>query len=306
MSPMNYGNYYMGNTTMQLMPFMMRKVGKYNQQFGMGGFGSMPMMPMMPMMPCLPAAAPMMAAATPLPIAFNPLIQGMYPMASMNTSSWMTPSSFMSALSTGPMAYRPPASFEFPSNVGMVMPMPFGNPNPLLSIPSFGGFAPQLGFGGGLSCSCCFCAPTACPPPISFFPRPVSIPQPYPVPYPAPVAIPNIQQVPVPRPVTVVAPPIIAGGNQGFPIPMNAPLMSSQGGFSQTAFGQTTVMAANRPSTSHSLLSEDSVDDVPRSRPKSFTVDPARRAKAQRIAASLSNLGLDNHWPKEKSRRSRH
>ena len=310
MSPSNYGNYYMGNTTMQIMPFMMRKVAKYNQRMAMGGlggggFGSMPMMPMMPMMPCLPAAAPMIAAATPLPIAFSPLIQGMYPMASMNTSSWMTPSSFMSALSTGPMGYRPPASFEFPSNVGMVMPMPFGNPNPLLSMPSFGGFAPQMGFGGGFSCSCCYCLPAACPPPapcpppISFYPRPVSVPQPYPVPYPAPVAIPNIQQVPIPRPVTVVAPPIIAGGNQAFS--MGAPLIPSQGAFSQAGFGQTSVMASNRQSTNNSLLSDHPSEDALPFRPKTSSVDPARRAKAQRIVASLANLGLDNQWPKEEN-----
>jgi hypothetical protein len=309
MSPWNYGNYYMGNTTMQMMPMMMRKVNQFSQMQGMNNVGAMPMMPMLPMMPCLPAsfslpmvAAPMMAAASPLPVTFNPLMQGMYPMGSMNASSLMTPSSFMNAFTTGPMAYRPPASFEFPSNVSMVMPMPFGTPNPLFSMSSFGGFSPQYNLNGGLSCCCCYCSPTITAPPISFYPRPVSVPQPYPVPYPAPVPIPNIQQIPVPRPVSVVAPPIIAGANQAFPVPMGAPLIPSQGGFSQSNLGQISVMASNRKQTCDTLLTDRSDDKLTGRKSVNIASDPARRLKAQRIAASLSNLGVDNAWPKQKHR----
>jgi hypothetical protein len=307
MSPLNYGNYYMGNTTMQMMPFMMKKVAKYAQRQAMasmgggGGGGFMPMMPMMPMMPCMPAscampmAAPMMAAVTPLPIAFNPLVQGMYPMASMSSGNCMTPASFMSAMNTGPMAYRPPPSFEFPSNVGMVMTLPYGSPNPLFSTPTFGGFSPQYNMGSGLSCCCCYCAPQCAPPAITYCPRPVSVPQPYPVPYPVPVPVPNIQQVPVPRQVSVVAPPIFAGGNQGFSVPAGAPLMQSQGMFTQGGLGQSMVMASHHQSTTSSLLSDHSSESSKRSTPIPNSIDPARRAKAQRIAASLSNLGLNNN-----------
>ena len=201
MSPWNYGNYYMGNTTMQMMPMMMRKVERYAQRQAMsgygggGGFGGMPMMPMMPMMPCLPAA-PMMAAASPLPMACNPLVQNMYPMASMNPTGFMSPASFMSGLNTGPMPFRPPASIEFPSNVGMVMNLPYGSPNPMFPMPSFGGFSPQFGAGGGLSCCCCYCTPAISAPTVTYYPRPVCVPQACPVPVPVPVPIPNIQQVP--------------------------------------------------------------------------------------------------------------
>ena len=309
-SPWSYGNFYMGNTTIQMMPYMQRKVAKFAQKQGMsqmGGFG-MPMMPMMPMMPCLPAscalpvAAPMIAAATPLPIASNPIVQSMYPMTGMNFANWMTPSSFMSAFTSGPLPYRPPASFEFPNNIGMVMPFPGGAPNPLFSTPSFGGFSPQYNFGGGLSCCCSFCMPSCPPPPpVCFYPRPVSVPQPCPVPYPTPVPIPNIQQVPVPRPVTVIAPPIVACDNQAFPIPAGAPLISSQGGLMQGGLSQQLVMGSNQNSTSTTLFKDESKRRT--STPKS--VDPARRAKAQRLAASLSNLGLENSFP-TKTSSSRH
>lgn len=322
MSPWNYGNYYMGNTTVQMMPYMQRKVAKYaaKQALGMGaggfgGFGGccMPMMPMMPVMPmapclpascCLPAAAPMVAAATPLPIAFNPLVQGMYPMANMTNFNWMSPSSFMSALNTGPMAYRPPATIEFPSNVGMVMPLPYGNPNPLLTPSYFGGFNPQYNLNGGISCCCTFCTPApALPPPVTYYPRPVSVPQPCPVPCPVPVPIPNIQQIPVPRPVTCVAPPIIAGCNPGLSIPAGAPLLPSQGGYTQGGFGQTLVMASDENSTTQTLL-KDETTEKSKPKPKRSTrkhIDQARREKAQRLAASLSNLGLNNHFPNDRT-----
>lgn len=320
MSPWNYGNFYMGNTTMQMMPYMQRKVAKYAAKqgmgmgMGMGGFGGfmpmmpmMPALPMMPMTPCLPAscsmpmASPMMAAATPLPIAFNPLVQGMYPMASMNAFNWMSPSSFMSALSSGPMAYRPPASMEFPSNINMIMPYPYGAPNPLLSPSCFGGFTPQYNFGGGISCCCTYCAPppVVAPPAITYYPRPVSVPQPCPVPCPVPVPIPNIQQVPVPRPVTVVAPPIVAGCNSGFPISAGSPLMPFQGGFTQGDFGQTLVMGSDENSTTQTLLKDETPEKPKRKPSVRKPIDQARHEKAQKLAASLSNLGLNTHFPAE-------
>jgi hypothetical protein len=248
----------------------------------------------------------MMAVATPLPIAFNPLVQGMYPMASMNPFNWMTPSSFMSALTTGPMPYRPPASFEFPSNISMVMPFPYGAPNPLLASSSFGGFNPQYNFNGGLSCCCCYCTPSIAPPAISYYPRPVSVPQPCPVPYPAPVPIVNVQQIPVPRPVSVVAPPIIAGGNQAFPTPAGTPLLSSQGGLMQGGFGQTLVMASDQNSTTQSLLNDETPEKPKRQTSIRKSIDQARREKAQRLASSLSNLGLNNFSTEISSTKSKY
>jgi hypothetical protein len=292
----------MGNTTMQMIPLMQRKLAKYalkqgmspfGGMGGMGGMGCMPMMPMMPMMPCLPAsccmpmAAPMMAAATPLASACTPLVQNMYSSAAINPSTFMSPASFTSALTAGPMPYRPPASFEFPSNVGMVMPMSCGMPNPLLSQPSFGGFSPQFSPNGGLSCCCCICTPPpVAPPTVTFYPRPVSVPQPCPVPCPVPVPIVNVQQVPVPRPVSVVAPPILACGNQAMSVPSGAPLSQFQGGFIQGGLGQPLVMGSNKKSTKETLLSDKSSISSHQSH---------RRAKAEQLAASLSNLGLNNN-----------
>jgi hypothetical protein len=193
-------------------------------------------------------AAPMMAAATPLPVALNPLVQGMYPMASMNPVNWMSPASFMSALSSGPMPYRPPA-FDFPNNVGMVMTVPYGTPNPFFSASSFGSFNSSFNFcGGGSSWSCCC---YSIPPPVSYYPRPVPVPQPYPVPYSAPVAIPNIQQVPIPRPVSIVAPPIVAGGYQSLPVSTGAPLCPSHGVLTNGGLSPPMVMASNHNSTTH-------------------------------------------------------
>lgn len=279
MSPWNYGNYYMGNTTMQMMPYMQRKVAKFAQRQamgsmgsmgGFGGFPSMPSMPMMPMMPVMPMM-PMMAAATPLPMACNPIVQNMYPMAPMN--------------------------YQYPSNVGMVMNMPYGLPNPLLAPSTFGGFFPQS-FSSGMSCCCCFCMPAPAPPPVCYYPRPVSVPQPVPVPYPAPVPIPNIQQVPVPRPVTVVAPPIMAGSTPGCPIPAGAPLAASFGGLSRPGFGQQLVMHSKDTSTVDSLLTSTRSE---KSKTES-SADSARRARARKLAASLSNLGLDNTIPRKSSK----
>jgi hypothetical protein len=255
----------------------------------------MPMMPCLPTSCCLPMAAPMMAAATPLPVACSPLIQNMYPMASMSPASLMTPSAFTSALSTGPMAFRPPASFEFPSNVGMVMPMPFGASNPLLSTPSFGGFSPQFN-NGGLSCCCTFCTPPPAPPAISYYPRPVSVPQPCPVPCPVPVPMINVQQVPVPRPVTVVAPPIMSCGNEAFSVPSGAPLLPSYGAFTQGGLGQTLVMGSNKNSTRPTLFSDTTSENSKDQTSISKSLEQSRRrAKAQLLASSLSNLGLHNN-----------
>jgi hypothetical protein len=286
---------------MQMMPMMLNKVHQYGQIIAIsalrnaGLLGPAPMMQSMPMMPCcippsfnMPMAAPMMAAASPLPVAFNPLVQGMYPMASMNPVNWMTPASFMSALSSGPMPYRPPA-FDFPNNVGMVMTVPYGTPNPFLSASSFGGFNSSYNFGGGSSwCCCCYCAP----PTFSFYPRPVSVPQPYPVPYSAPVAIPNVQQIPVPRPVSVVAPPIVACGNQSLPVSAGAPLWSSQGVVTNGGFSQPAVMASNQNPITQTLISNQ---PVKRSLPVYDATDQSQRLMGQQITSNLPNIRSDNN-----------
>lgn len=292
---------------------MQRKLAKYGMMQGMGGMGGMggmmPTMPMMPMMPCLPAcpmpclpacnSAPMMAAACPLPCAQTPLIQNMYPSATMNSLSLMTPSSFMSSLPAS-------SSYSFPNNVGMVMTLPSSAPNPLLSASTFGGFSPQFSPSGGMACCCCYCTPPAPPPPpqITYYPRPVSVPQPYPVPCPAPVAIPNVQQVPVPRPVSVIAPPIMADCSSPCSIQSGAPLMSSQGGFTQSGFNQPMVMGSRNISTQDSLFSDRSGKTK---RPLYKPSIETRHEKAQRIAASLSKLGVnDNLSRKSVSNRTKH
>jgi hypothetical protein len=292
---------------MQMMPSMLNKVYKYGQIQAMsalgnaGLLGSAPMMPSMPMMPCcmpssfsMPMAAPMMAAATPLPVAFNPLVQGMYPMASMSPVNWMTPSSFMSALTSGPMPYRPPA-FDFPSNVGMVMTIPYGTPNPLLSSPPFGGFGSAYNSGGGFPWNCCYSVPPVtipAPPTISYYPRPICVPQPYPVPYPAPVAIPNVQQIPVPRPVSVVAPPIVAGSHHPLPVSAGVPLWSSQGGFTDNGFSRPAVMLSNNNS-----VTQASTNYRPRngSLPVYDATDKSCNLIDQPVISSLSNPGSNNN-----------
>lgn len=298
--PWNYGNYYLGNTTMQMMPMMLNKVHQYGQMQAMaalgnaGLLGSAPVMPNMAMNPCclppsgiMPMSSPMMAAsASPLPVAFNPLVQGMYPMASMNPVNWMTPGSFMSALSAGPMPYRPP-SFDFPSNVGMVMTIPYGTPNPLFSTPNFSSFGASASSGGGFSCCYSYSfmppvAPAPAPAAISYYPQPVSVPQPYPVPVP----IPNVQQVPVPQPVSAVAPPIVAGacpcpcpclsmGNAGLP------LYPSQGGLSNGNFGQPPVLSSNQHLTTSTPL------------PVYNATDPSQRLIGQSIP--MSNVRSTNN-----------
>jgi hypothetical protein len=266
---------------MQMMPSM------YGQSSAMSGFGfggypySSPSFSM-------PPAAPMMAAATPLPVAFNPLVQGMYPAASMSPTNWMTPSSFMSALSSGPMPYRPPA-FDFPSNIGMVMPIPYGTPNPFLSAPS-GGFSPYNSGNGSWSCCCCYCVPPAtapAPPPICYYPRPVSVPQPYPVPCPVPVPVPNIQQVPVPRPVSVVAPPIIAECNPISAAPFAAPLWPSQGAFTNAYAGQPMVMASNHDSMPSTYIGQPANGSLPVYNP----VDQSHSSMNQTATLNLPYLG---------------
>lgn len=86
---------------------------------------------MVPAYPTTSNPTPMMAAATPLPIAFTPLVQGIYPSVMSNSVSWMPSSSFIDALSTGPMPYRPPDNI-FPNSISMVMPIPYGVPNPFI------------------------------------------------------------------------------------------------------------------------------------------------------------------------------
>jgi hypothetical protein len=295
-SPWNYGNYYFGNTAMQMMPNM---YGQIPAMSGFGGFGgySFPSPSY-----SMPAAAPMMAAATPLPVAFNPLVQGMYPMASPSPASWMSPSSFMSAISSGPMPYRPPA-FEFPSNVGMVMPIPYGTPNPFLSAAS-SSFNPSFNAGSGSwTCCCCFCIPPAAPPPppaITYYPRPVSVPQPYPVPCPVPVPVPNIQQVPVPRHVCVVAPPIMADCNSALASPAAAPLWPSQGVFTNPGVGQSMVMSSNNNSTAFPSISRPTNGSLP----VYNLVDQSRTLPSQPVMSSLSQpksntYGLSDMTPSQ-------
>jgi hypothetical protein len=177
------------------------------------------------------------------------------------------------------------------------MPVPYGSPNPLFAPSSFGGFSPQYNFGGGLSCCCCYCAPPIAPPAISYYPRPVCVPQPIPVPYPTPVPIPNVQQVPIPRYVSVVAPPVFSGDNQAFCAPTGAPLVSSQGGLMQGGFGQSLVMGSNQNSTTQTLVKDERSENPKRRTSVRKSIDQSRRAKAQKLAASLSNLGLNNSFP---------
>jgi hypothetical protein len=242
----------------------------------------------------MPMASPMMAAATPLPIAFNPLVQGMYPIASMSPVNWMTPSSFMSALASGPMPYRPPA-FDFPRNVGMVMTIPYGTPNPLFSSPQYGGFSSSYSFGGGGSSCCCFSysipPPVLAPPSISYYPRPVCVPQPYAAPYPAPVAIPNVKQVPVPRSVCVIAPPVIADCNRQIPASSSNPLWPSQGVFTNGGVGQPLVMASNRNSSNTTLVTNETAIG---SLPVYNALDKSNSLIGQKISSSLSNSALNN------------
>lgn len=256
MSPWNYGNYYLGNTTMQMMPMMLNKVHKYGQMQAMaalgnaGLLGSAPMLPNMSMNPCcqppsfsMPMASPMMAAATPLPVAFNPLVQGMYPMASMSPVNWMTPGSFMSALSAGPMPYRPPG-FDFPNNVGMVMTIPYGTPNPLFPTPNMGSTFPCCSYYNSMPSV----APPM-PPPMSYYPQPAPVPQPYPVPYSVPAPIPDYQQVPVPHPVSAIAPPMVATGNQLPPVSNISPLCPLHGVMANSNAGQPPVFSSNHSMT---------------------------------------------------------
>lgn len=346
-SPWNYGNYYLGNTTMQMMPMMLNKVHQYGQiqamsalgnagllgpRFGNtgllganfgnagllgAGFGNAGLLGASSMMPCCPApsfsmpmaapmmsccppssfnfssAAPMMAAATPLPVAFNPLVQGMYPMASMNPVNWMTPSSFMSALTSGPMPYRPPA-FDFPSNVGAVMTIPYGTPNPLLASSPYGAFDSAPNFGNrSAGNSFYFSAPAANPVPsnVSYYPRPVSVPQPYPVPYPSPAAVPNVQQIPVPRNVSVVASPVVAS-NHPMPVSTGIPLWSSQGTFTDGPGGRPAVLASNNNSTTTAVATNRPINA---SLPVYDTTDKSHLLIGQPVTSSFSNVSLNNN-----------
>ena len=281
---------------MQMMPNMYGQspamsgfggFGGFGGLNGFGGFGDFGGYSFPSPSYSMPMAAPMMAAATPLPVAFNPLVQGMYPMVSPSPANWMSPSSFMSAISSGPMPYRPPA-FEFPSNVGMVMPIPYGTPNPFLSAAS-SSFNPSFNVGSGSwSCCCCFCMPAVCPPPpppaITYYPRPVSVPQPYPVPCPVPVPVPNIQQVPVPREVCVVAPPIMADCNSALAAPAGAPLWPSQGVFTNPSAGQPMVMSSNNNSTAFPPISQPTNSSLPVYNP----LNPSGPLPSPPVISSLS------------------
>ncbi|CAF1007327.1 unnamed protein product [Adineta steineri] len=328
--PWNYGNYYLGNTTMQMMPFMMNKLGKYGQMQGMsmlgnsGSFGAAPVMPSMPCcmqqsfsMPNMPStpcctpqpynnmsmAAPMMAAATPLPVAFNPLVQGMYPMASTSPVNWMTPSTFMSALTSGPMPYRPPA-FDFPSNVGMVMAIPYGTPNPLLSSPTYSGISSSYSVAaGGPSWSSCYYGASRSPvsspsPPVSYYPQQYNYQQQFPIPYSAPLALPYIEQIPAPSsmPVAplsmpVAAPPMIPPeSNQNTLVSATMSLSPSQATFIDNTYSQPVPMGPSRNSTRRTLTRNDTTNG---SLPVYNPTDQSQFLIGQRISSSLSNSVLN-------------
>ncbi|CAF0765257.1 unnamed protein product [Adineta ricciae] len=289
--PWNYGNYYLGNTTMQMMPNMV------------ANFYCVPQSSNMPSMPCcmpqsysMPMNAPMVAAATALPIAFNPLVQGMYPSASMNPVNWMTPSSFMSALTSGPMPYRPPA-YQFPSNVGMVMTIPYGTPNPLISAPAYNMRTPSYSYAPQSSCcsyyQCCPpSSPSAMSPPVTYYPHPVSVPQQYPVPYAAPFPIPNIQQVPVVRPIPVIAPPVVANIQQPLPLPYTEALQPSQGAYTNGVIAQPTVLTSHYDASQNlSTFNESTRGTLPVYNPS----DRSNSLIGQPILSSFSSISSDRY-----------
>jgi hypothetical protein len=245
MTPWNYGNYYLGNTTMQMMPFMMNQVQQYGFMSGMGAFGNASMFNSM--FPCctpisysMPMMAPMMAAATPLPVAFNPLVQGMYPMASTSPVNWMAPSSFMSALTTGPMPYRPPA-YDFPSNVGMVMAIPYGTPNPLLSSSAFGSVNFMSNVGSMPTYCCCYSMPpmsTSATPMISYYPHANNTRNIHPITFSQSTPASNFQHVSGSSMVVPSQPPLMSSLDNALPMQINSSLISSQ-----SNAGQSSVLA---------------------------------------------------------------
>jgi hypothetical protein len=257
-APWNYGNYYLGNTTMQMMPFMMNRVHQYGLMQATANLGGMGQMPSMPWTPyCLPSsfsmpmAASMMAAATPLPVAFNPLIQGMYPMASMSPVNWMEPSSFMSALTAGPMPYRPPA-FEFPSNVGMVMTVPYGTPNPMLLSPAQGGFNSLSYFGSPSWYSHNYSTPqfsAPAPPMLSYYPPAIGPPPSYPIQYSPPIAAPHAQPMPVHQPRPLHSLPAVPSAHLPLPVGVDSPLIFPLEAANQNVFSQPPAMQSLQTTT---------------------------------------------------------
>ena len=225
-APWNYGNYYLGNTTMQMMPLMLRKVQEYGLAQAMatlrnGGIlgGMAPVIPMIP--PMMPMGAPLMAAATPLPVAFSPLVHGMYPAASMSPVNWMAPSSFMSALTTGPMPYRPPG-FEFPSSVGMVMAIPYGTPNPMISASPY-----TANLSGSTNYSSMPYYSVTQPVSTMTFSRPSYYPQPT---YTFQSAPNPVSTIPQPN----ISAPTVPLSQQPLPVGVNGPLLSTNVGSQQT------------------------------------------------------------------------
>ena len=66
---------------------------------------------------------------------------------------------------------------------------------------------------------------------------------------------------------------------------------------------QQLVMAPNELCTTETLFKDEKSDKSKRQNP----IDQSRRARAQKLAASLSNLGLDNNFPtKVSSSRRKH
>ncbi|CAF4185347.1 unnamed protein product [Rotaria sp. Silwood2] len=430
-SPWNYGNYYLGNTTMQIMPFMLNKVAKFGQiqalsalaNAGLLGPGammsplsimpslpmvpsmpampsipavpsmpvmpcmpsmpmvpsmpvmpcmpSMPMVPSMPVMPCMPSmpmapsmsmapsmpmvpsmpvmpcmpmapsmpmtsysmpssfsmpmapsmplapsmsmapsmpmmsysmpssfsmsmAAPMMAAATPLPVAFNPLVQGMYPPASTSPVNWMTPSSFMSALTSGPMPYRPPA-FDFPNNVGMVMAIPYGTPNPLLSSAGYGS-----SYNSGLGSSWCSWSypmpPTTTPayPMISYYPQsyPPACPVACPVAAPVSSGLPFIHKITLPLSGSAGTTTMRAGYNRPLPARREAPLLTSQGAVTDVGLMEPAVMALNSSSSTSKIITNQSTKG---SLPVYDAKDQSQLLIGRKLTSSQSNLAVNNN-----------
>ncbi|CAF0864765.1 unnamed protein product [Rotaria sordida] len=315
MVPWSYGNYYLGNTTMQTIPSMFKKVAQLGQIQALSALANpsllgpaamMPCMPAMPSMPCMPPmpampympmmsssmpssfsmsmAAPMMAAATPLPVAFNPLVQGMYPMASMCPVNWMTPSSFMSALISGPMPYRPPV-FDFPNNIGMIMTIPYGTSNPLLSSPSY-----DSSFNYGVRPFSCYWPDSMPPATTPSYPMISYYPQPYPSVYPVPPALPYIHNTALQSSVYAGMPTTIAGYNPPLSIPRDASLMPSQGAVTNVGFTQPAVLTTNSNLTTSKLINSQSTKC---SLPVYNTTDQSQLLIGRKVISSNSNLPIN-------------
>ncbi|CAF0883636.1 unnamed protein product [Didymodactylos carnosus] len=308
----NYGNHYLGNTTMQMIPFMLGKVGRFLQcNENVGGMGMNPSgfssamgfghlmggnMAFSGACNCPGLSTPFIMAATPLPVAYNPIIQGIYPMSTMSAVQMWNPMQFISTLFTGPMPYRPP-TLDFPSNVGMVMTIPYGTSNPLLSPNGYNSIPSSF----PNSCVCCNCSNA---PPVSYS-NPVMIPQPYPVPYVQPVEIAHINPIPASYPImsnnlpdmlgqseypmsttiTPIAQPLPPSPYNNVSAPSVTPLMRT--GVSGVYSGYDEPLVSSAASLQQQ---ESPVGQVKTDACRSGTCDVQSRQKAQQSSSKLSHL----------------